>query len=153
MGPDDALSSEQQSIIEERERAFPDVLAEMPGDLAELADFLGVPNYRFTRDGLEALAQTASTFLSNADVGSIDDEQRMWLHTRMMYLIGELLNERHGGHWTLQSDPGSDFYGRYVVGGFSKYPDRLVDPAEAAYEVLTEEPPRDLLRAIDRLGA
>jgi len=146
------VSSEQHSIIEERIRAFPDLLAEMPGALGELADFLGVPDYRFTRDGLEALAQALSIFLSNADLGTIDDEQRIWLHTRIMYLIGELLSERHGAHWSLQSDPDSDFYGHYVVGGFRHDADRLADPAAAAYELLNEEPPRDLLGAIERLG-
>jgi hypothetical protein len=146
------LSSEERSMIEERTRAFPGVMEEMPGDLAELADFLAVANYRLTRDGLEALAQALGALLSNGDVSSIDEEQRIWLHTRMMYLIGELLNERHGGHWFLESDPDSDFYGRYVVGGFRHDPDRLVDPAEAANEVLNDEPRRDLLGEIDRLG-
>ncbi len=146
------MSSEQRSIIEERIRAFPDVIAEMPGDLAELAEFLGVESYRFTRDGLEELVQALDAFLSNGNLGAVDEDQRIWLHTRMMYLIGEVLNERHGGHWSLQSDPESDFYGHYVVGGFRKDPDRLVDSAEAAHALLNEEPPRDLLGVIDRLG-
>jgi len=145
------VSSEQHSIIEQRALAFPEVLAEMSGDLAELADFLVVPNYRFSKDGLEALGQSLDTFLSNADLAALDEDQRVWLHTRMMYLIGELLNERHGGHWLLQSDPGSDFFGRYVVGGFLDDPDRLVDPAAAAHNVLTADPPRDLLGEIHRL--
>jgi hypothetical protein len=44
---------EQDSALKRRSLAFPEFLAEMPGALAELADFLGVPNHGFSKTGLE----------------------------------------------------------------------------------------------------
>src|SRR5260370_1105286 len=128
-------------------------MAEMAGALEEVPVFLGVAKYRFTRPGLEDLKRAADVFLSTADLGAIDDEQRVSLHTRLMFLIGELLNERHGGHWTVEYNPASDFFGRYIVAGFRTDPDALVDPAETAHSLLIEEPPRHLLKTVDRLSA
>ncbi len=140
-GPTD----DERAILERRRAEFPRLVAQLRPGIADLAGFLSMANV----DDLEQVVDAADAFLAGADLGEADEDQRIWLLTRLMYLAGEALIDRHGGHWFLETDPGSPQYLRYVVrvgGGDGP----IVDPAELANRVLIEPPgSRSLRRALD----
>lgn len=67
----------------------------------------------------------------------IGGEDRAWLASRIGYLIGEYLVTQLGGHWLVCERTDSRYFGRYVVGGFSRVrnPEAVVDPMEAGMAV------------------
>jgi hypothetical protein len=143
-GPTD----DERATLERRRAEFPRLLAQLRPGIEELAAFLGASNV----DDLEQVVHVADAFLADAELAEADEDQRIWLHTRLMYLAGEALVDRHGGHWFLEIDPGSPQYLRYVVrvgGGDGP----IVDPAELAHRVLLEpRGSRSLGRALDTVG-
>jgi hypothetical protein len=71
----------------------------------------------------------------------VEPEDTVWLSARLMYLVGELLVTRYGGCWRLNEQEGSRYYGRYVVGEFSRIrnSNAQVDPSEVAQAAISRE--------------
>jgi hypothetical protein len=139
---------DEHALLERRRAEFPRLVSELRPGIAELAEFLGVDK----TDDLERVLDAVEGFLADADLDSADADQRVWLLTRLMYLTGETLVDRRGGHWFLETDPASPQYLRYVVrvgGGDGP----IVDPAELAHRVLLETPGgRSLRRALEAVA-
>jgi hypothetical protein len=76
----------------------------------------------------------------------ITAEDRVWILTRLGYLVGELLVQRLSGSWFLNEIPDSRFFLRYVVGRFADVPNpaAMVDPFHVADVYLSQEPGRSL---------
>ena len=49
---------------------------------------------------------------------TITEEDRVWIHTRLGYFIGEVLVHRFDGQWSLNEMPDSRYFLHYVVGSF-----------------------------------
>jgi hypothetical protein len=76
----------------------------------------------------------------------VNEDDRVWILTRLGYLIGELLVRRFEGDWFLNDIPDSKYFLHYVVGRFQriKNPDAMVAPFEVANHFLSQESGRDL---------
>lgn len=84
----------------------------------------------------------------------LEEEDRTWLVPRLGYAIGQYFILDYNSNWGVNTQPDSPQYGHYVVlvpspSDASKvYP---VDPFEAAYEYVYQEPDRDLLSLLDEM--
>lgn len=141
-------SEDEQALLERRRAEFPQLVGELRPGIAELAEFLGVER----AEDLERVVDAVDASLAGADLDAADEDQRVWLHTRLMYLAGELLVDRHGGYWFLEIDRDSPLYLRYVVQiGGDEGP--VVNPAELAHRFLIAEPGQRSLRGgLDAVG-
>ena len=77
----------------------------------------------------------------------VDEEQdRMWLLTRMGYFIGEYFVQKYGGCWYVNDVEGSRYFARFVVGQFARIDKQslMVDPFEVAQVYVDARAPRDL---------
>jgi len=78
-------------------------------------------------------------FLSSIDEWlaqqEINDENKVWLATRIGYFIGEYFAVKYDGCWSVCESPSSRYYGHYVVCEFSGFnnPSALCDPMGAAF--------------------
>lgn len=75
-----------------------------------------------------------------------DDEDRIWIVTRLGYYIGELLIQKFGGVWFLNEIPDSPHFLEYVVGRFARAsnPHALVAPFAVADYFGRQDIGRDL---------
>ena len=75
-----------------------------------------------------------------------DEEDRNWLLVRMMYYIGEYFAQQYGGHWFVNEDADSPWFGRCVVGKFSRFASgaQMIDPMEIAEAYVDLPCPRPL---------
>lgn len=120
-------------------------------ELARSAEFEAADRIYHNADHL-------STFLEELDAMLaeewLDDPAREWLSPRLGYAIGQYLRLQHNGQWGVNERPDSPQYGHYVVFVPSNqdpttvYP---VDPFEAAYEYVHQEPDRDLLSLLEEM--
>ena len=76
----------------------------------------------------------------------VTPEDRVWILTRLGYLIGEALVQRLSGSWFLNETPDSRYFLRYVVGRFAgaANPAAMVDPFQVADACLSQPPGRSL---------
>jgi hypothetical protein len=79
-----------------------------------------------------------------------DEEDRIWIVTRLGYLIGELLIQKLGGQWFLNEIPDSRYFLEYVVGRFSRArnPNAMVVPFGIANYFMSQKVGRDLERLL-----
>lgn len=81
----------------------------------------------------------------------IQEEDRIWIITRLGYLLGEYFKEKYAGYWAVNENKDSSQFGRYVVFASSPtttsvYP---IDVFEAVTELVDQE--RDLIRLITEI--
>lgn len=76
----------------------------------------------------------------------VGPEDRVWILTRLGYLIGEILVQRLSGSWFLNDIPDSRYFLRYVVGRFAALPNpaAMLDPFQVADAYLSQPPGRSL---------
>lgn len=85
----------------------------------------------------------------------ITEDDRIWVLTRIGYLIGDVLARTFNGDWLLNEMPDSRYFLHYVVGRFSgvKNPNAMVAPFEAAQYFVSQPPGRDLAGLIAEIEA
>lgn len=149
-----SLTAEEEKALRQRRELFPAVVEDIRPGIAELAASLEYVNPEQAAERPDEFLPVLEEFLTDADLSLLSPSQRLWLLTRITSFIIELLVRRHGGYLYLQSDPKSDFFLRYVIGGFTDGtdPSIIVDPAEVANHFLSEPPGRSLSRSINNLG-
>jgi hypothetical protein len=81
-------------------------------------------------------------------------EDRVWILTRVGYLIGEILVQRLSGSWFLNEIPDSRYFLRYVVGRFAGAPNSaaMVDPFQVADVYLSQPAGRSLSAIVKEVG-
>lgn len=143
------LTDAELQQLRVRADAFDEVMGQLEPAIIELADHLGLPNPEVAPTRLDAVLSELDKTLPQLDLAALDPQQLVWLNTRLLYFIGQWLVRRYAGHWILQDDPDSDFFLRYVVGGFQDSPDPqlIIDPLEVAIHVL-EDPEQRRLAAV-----
>jgi hypothetical protein len=145
-----ALTDDERELRDRRRANFNGFFEERVPVLAEFLGLLQLPEPR-------AVMSDAWRFLPAVDqwvaVQVIAPENRIWLMTRLAYLLGELLCQRYGGSWFLNEVVDSRFFLRYVVGRFSSVPNPLamVDPFEPINELLAGPPGRSLSRLVSEI--
>jgi hypothetical protein len=77
---------------------------------------------------------------------AIQQEDRVWIVTRLGYFIGELLNQSLGGYWFLDEELDSPYFLHYVVGRFAHLSNEKarVSPFALADQYASEPPGRSL---------
>ncbi len=84
----------------------------------------------------------------------LEEEDREWLVPRLGYAIGQYFILEYQCNWSVNTEMDSPQYGRYVVlvpspkDAHIVYP---IDPFEASYEYVYQEPDRDLLSLLDEI--
>lgn len=81
----------------------------------------------------------------------IEEEDRVWLLTRIGYFIGEYIIQRFGGRWVLCEDSQRRSYARFVIGDISGAPGYLIDAFEAASYLCSQPPPRRLAAIVTEI--
>ncbi len=84
-----------------------------------------------------------------------DEEDKIWLLTRIGYFVGEYFAQKYQGCWIVCEIPESKYFGRYVIGEFSGLDEnKILDPFEVAKTYVNTPIPRqfeELLADIDYL--
>jgi len=76
---------------------------------------------------------------------TIQQQDRGWLLTNVMYFLGEYMRQRYGGRWVLDDKPGSAQFGRYVMDVPSGADGSMrVSPGDLAYRYLSAPPGRSI---------
>jgi hypothetical protein len=138
----EALSPEQQTLLDHRRADFPQFLAERYPCLEEFLADLGLPTPTLVRSAAHTFVKPLHAWLQSQTVSEAD---RTWLCARLGPFIGEVFAQRYQGQWLVCTDPSRRFFGRYVV-GFGQAPENgyLVDAFEAAYSLAVQPAPRSL---------
>ena len=133
-----SMTEEQRALLDRRRAAFDDVIAQLEPSLIELADHLGLEHPDAAMRRLDAILSALDLILPRLDFAALGSDELLWLHTRLLYFVGAWLVEKFEGRWLLQDDPESEFFMRFVVGGFERCsdPSLMVDPLELTLFVL-----------------
>jgi hypothetical protein len=123
------LSSEQRALYRSRLQNFERFVGGVPGALAELAELFSAAPEDVVRRPQDYLQQ-AQDLAQSCRQQAFPEEDARWVFSRLVYYVGELLKHRHHGQWTINENPHSPFFLRYVIGGFAEHdPEINVDPA------------------------
>lgn len=142
------------TLIKERRQQLPKFVEEGKNLLLELGNSAEYEQ----AEQLYYKSSALATFLEELDVmlaqDWLDDAARAWLSPRLGFAIGQYFCLQHKGQWGVNEQPDSPQYGHYVVFvPSSKNPATVypVDPFEAAYEYVHQEPDRDLLSLLEEI--
>ena len=119
--------------------------------LADFAEALGLANPPMIVAEPTMFVPSVTEFMADQRV---DEDDYDWILVRLGYFIGEVLSTRYGGYWFLNEIPDSRYFGRYVVGRFTRAsnPHAQVDPMEIASSFLAQPLPRSLSRTIEDIA-
>ena len=81
--------------------------------LADFAERLCLPDAPMIVANPDRFLRPVSDFMRDQEIG---EDDHVWIHTRIGYLIGEVVVQRLGCHWFLNEVPDSRYFLRYVVG-------------------------------------
>jgi hypothetical protein len=139
----------QAELLARRKDGFDAFLAErMPA----LADFAA----RLELEAPEGIIGQPGAYVAGVaafmDTQTVEDEDFVWIVTRLGYLVGEVLVHRFLGCWLINEDPASRTFARYVVGRFTHAaPHLVVDPMEVAAAYVSTAPPRSLFAIVQEV--
>src|SRR4051794_440911 len=108
-----ALTEEERETYERRKATFDAFVSERLPVMADFAERLGLPEPTMIVNDPESYLPAIDAFMRNQVVKPDD---RIWIITRLMYIVGEVLIQRLGGIWLLSDIPDSKFFLKYVVG-------------------------------------
>jgi hypothetical protein len=136
--------------IEKRKESFDSFRKERMPVLHEFSSNLGFQNPHEILLLPEKFLNALDEWLS---IQEIEENNRMWLATRVGYYIGEYFVVKYGGCWSVSEAKNSRYYGHYVVGDFSAFgnPNTLIEPMEAAMEFVAMPKGRSLSKLINEI--
>jgi hypothetical protein len=138
------MHSNDALVLEKRKSEFDDFYKGLIPALVEFVDRMGI---RPAHEVLNHAVQYAPHLASALRDMTVDDEQdRIWLLTRMGYFIGEYFAQKYGGCWYVNDIAGSRYFARFVVGQFARLgkPGVMLDPFEVAQAYVDTKAPRQL---------
>lgn len=138
------MTAQERDELRTRRERFDTFLAERMPVLADFAESLELANPTRIVADPDRYLPSVGEFMRHQDVGADD---RVWIITRLGYLIGEVLVQRLGGCWFINEIPDSRYFLRYVVGRFTRIGNHnaMVDPFEIASAFVDQPPSRELL--------
>jgi hypothetical protein len=147
----DELNPDELTKAQARKDRFPRFLADRVPALVELAEGLELTEPARIVEAPERYVGAVSAFMRDQDLSEAKD--RDWALIRLGYFVGEYLAKRLSGKWFFNEITGSRFFGRYVVGQFSRATNALamIDPYGIASDYLSLPPGRDLERLLNEV--
>jgi hypothetical protein len=138
-----SLTNEEEELIERRRADFEKVLHERMPVLTEFMKLLNLPNPPMVLVNADHYLASLDQWMKDQDISSND---RVWIHTRIGYYIGEYFVQRLSGHWFVNDVIDSRFFAMYVVGEFHNIqnPNAMIDPFRIANDFLSEPKGRSL---------
>ena len=148
------LTAEQKATIERMRLHFEPFLEERLPVLVDFCERLGFEApYRVLNEP-EVFLAPLDAWVAEQDLGEqTGQEDRVWLATRLMYYLGELLIQRFQGCWLLEDDPNRSCFGKFVVGDFAEFNEGRVDPALAAMEFMSQPVGRSLTNLVEDISS
>ena len=107
------LSDEQRALLARRLADFDSFFRERMPVLVDFIQRLQLPEPHFVLREADRYIAPVDAWMKNQ---SIDQDDRIWLLTRLGYFIGELLIQRYSGHWFVDEDPDSPYFAHYYPG-------------------------------------
>lgn len=138
------MTPEQKQLLDKRKKDFPVFYVQL---IPSLVDFIGKMSISPAHEVLKnapVFVPLLSTALQNLDV--VDEQDKVWLLTRLGYFIGEYFTQKYSGAWYPNENPTSRYFARYVVGKFSMKSERELnlDPFMLAEAYISTATPRSL---------
>jgi len=143
----------QENNVEKRKGEFEAFYNGLIPSLVEFVDRLGI---KPAHEVLNHAIQFAPHLNAALRELRIENEQdRIWLLTRVGYFVGEYFAQKHGGCWYVNDLEGSRYFGRYVVGRFTSFQKAtlMLDPFELANRYVDSPPPRHLEQLLEEVDA
>ena len=147
------MTSEEKLLLEKRNAGFQQFYQELMPVLVDFIENLGI------KPAHEVLKH-AGQFVPHLDqalqaMAVADEQDRIWLLTRMAYFIGEYFVQRYGGCWYVNEIQGSRYFGRYVVGRFARLDSAIpmLDPFLVAQDYVNTPIPRHLEKLLAKVDA
>lgn len=145
---------DERTLRDRRRSGFEKFLKERMPVLTDFFERLGETDPAMVLVDAERFLIPLEQFIKDQLIDD-DSDDRVWIHARLGYYIGELFVQRYRGCWLLNENPGSRFYLQYVIGQFTsadiKNPNAMLDPFEAANAFLSEKPGRILSELIENV--
>jgi hypothetical protein len=147
------MTSEEKTLLESRKAGFDAFYKEL---IPVLVDFVGKMGIGPAHEVLNNAVQFAPYLDKALGNLAIEDEQdRIWLLTRLGYFIGEYFCQKYKGCWYVNEIQGSRYFGRYVVGQFAGLSNAalMLDPFHIAQAYVEEQTPRHLDKLLTEVDA
>lgn len=144
------LTLEEQNRLEELERGLHDFVQVALDALGNFMERLELPQPYMVLQDAGAYLSALDSWMREQIVAPDD---RIWILTRVGYFLGELLNQRFGGHWFVDDHPASPYFLQYVVGRFTQLPNRhaRISPFALAANYVDLSPGRSLSAVVARV--
>nr|WP_288498685.1 hypothetical protein [uncultured Pseudomonas sp.] len=133
-------------ILRRRLQEFESFRKERLPVLHKFAETLGFPDPHLILLKPAEFISGISDFFSNH---VIEEDDRVWLLTRIGYFLGEFFICTYDGCWMVDEDAGSKTFSRHIVGDFSLVDKYGVDPFELAALYVDTPAPRSLKLQLD----
>jgi len=147
------MTAEEINLLEKRKMGFDGFYKELIPVLVEFVGQMGVtPAHEVLKNAVQ-FAPYLGRALQNMAIAN--EQDRVWLLTRLGYFIGEYFAQKYSGCWYVNETQGSRYFGRYVVGRFTRLnSDALVlDPFQIAQTYVDEQMPRQLENLLTEVDA
>jgi hypothetical protein len=146
------LTTEERGRLEQRQAGLDPFVREGLEFLVDFVNHLGVPEPAKVLRHAESYIQPVDLWLEDQVVAP---EDRVWIIARIGYFIGEVLNQRLGGDWFVDTHPDSPYFAQYVVGEFTGLsdPSTRISPFGVAANYVDQPPRRSLSAVIERVVA
>lgn len=147
------MTSDEMILLEKRKQGFDKFYAELIPTLVEFVGNMGVsPAHEVLKNAVQ-FAPYLDRALENMAIA--DEQDKIWLLTRMGYFVGEYFVQKYGGSWYVNEIEGSRYFGRYVVGNFSRLDNAalMLDPFLISQVYVDEALPRHLEKLLAEVDA
>lgn len=148
-----ALTPAEQARLAELRERFDAFVGERMDVICDLFDALGASVPALAVAEPEQHLDFLDRWLAAQDLSAAGPDDRVWLATRLMYFVGEVLIARHGGCWAIDEDPERPTFLRFVVGSFADGAGSVVDPRQVAWTFCQGTEGRSLRVVVDELSA
>ena len=139
--------TEAETVTRTRRRqSWQEFVSQSRPTLEEFAMLLQAEHPTQAWEHPDSLIPAAEALTRDVHFDEMGQDERRWLQAVLIYLVGQVFIRRHGGLWTLEENPDSKFFLRYVV-GFMKggvRPGATVDPSFLVEVYLNSPPGRSL---------
>ena len=143
-----------KELIEKRKAELGKFVSGSFSVIVDFADKLGITDPHKVLMDINCLEDFMFTkvhdFMKSQD---IKQDDRIWIITRIGYLLGEYFKEKYSGYWTVNENKNSKQFGHYVIFAKSHKTNAMypIDVFSAAKEFIDQNPDRNLIALIKEI--